>query len=352
MNAMMSPGASSATALPEQPAIPAVSCLMPVYNGEKYLERAVRSILEQTFTDFEFIIVDDGSRDATGSILARLASTDPRLTVLTKPNGGIVDALNFGLSKCRGRYVARMDADDIALPHRFAFQVAYLDRTPGCAIVGGNVVEIDAHDRPVRTDRPRLHLRTSLDVFPVRVATANHPLAMIRRDVLTAIGGYRSTFPHAEDYDLFLRVARFGTIDNPDEPLLLYRKHEASISVRHLVAQERNAAYAELSAILVHRGLPDPAEQPDLDEANLHRQLQRAVPDWLFAPYVEFRIWRRLRSLDRTQARRYYWRVLAAALAPAPRTLLSSAYWQLRVRILGRMLLNARDGFKGALRGA
>src|ERR1051325_1151561 len=111
---------------------PTVSVLLPVYNAERYLESALQSVLGQTFSDFEVIAVDDGSKDNSKKILERFAANDPRIRVISRPNTGIVGALNDGLAVARGEFIARMDADDVALPGRFQAQLDYLRGHPDC----------------------------------------------------------------------------------------------------------------------------------------------------------------------------------------------------------------------------
>lgn len=298
---------------------PRISCLLPVYNGEAFLVEAVDSILAQTYRDFELVVVDDGSRDATPDILRAFAEKDDRVRVVRRENGGIVAALNTGLSASRGEYVARMDADDVSLPGRFQFQLDYLDAHPGCVLVGGFARSLKPDGSfDGRTTGGR-HLRTDLSCFPPRVAVAMHPLIMVRRAALLEVGGYRSTFPHAEDYDLFLRLSKLGTIDNPDRDLLIYRRHEGAISLKHLETQERSAALAEVQAIA---GESTGAE----------------VPAWLLEPYIRLRIWRRYRSVDRAKADAMFPRLLADAASLRLRALTSGRYWGLRTRILGSIL--------------
>ena len=122
---------------------PRVSVALPVHNCERYVAEAIESILAQTFTDFEFLIVDDGSTDGTLPILNRFAARDSRIRVISRPNTGIVGALNEILGLARADLVARMDADDVALPVRFERQVRYLDEHPECVMVGSRVTIID-----------------------------------------------------------------------------------------------------------------------------------------------------------------------------------------------------------------
>lgn len=298
---------------------PRISCLLPVYNGEAFLVEAVESILSQTCRDFELVVVDDGSRDATPDILKAFAEKDDRVRVVRRENGGIVAALNSGLAASLGDYVARMDADDISLPDRFQFQLDYLDAHPGCVLVGGVARSLQPDGSFGGRTTGGRHLRTDLSCFPPRVAVAMHPLIMVRRAALLQVGGYRSTFPHAEDYDLFLRLSKLGTIDNPDRDLLIYRRHEGAISLKHLETQERSAALAEMQAIA--------GEATDAE-----------VPPWLLEPYVRLRIWRRYLGVDRLKADRLFPRLLGDAASLRPRALTSRRYWGLRTRILGAML--------------
>ncbi len=124
---------------------PRVTVLMPVRNGEKYLTEAIDSIGQQSLVDFEFVIVNDGSTDATPSLLEQAAKHDPRIPILTCGSVGIAGALEAGRAVARASYIARMDADDVALPHRLALQVDYLDAHPSVVAVGGQVRNINEH---------------------------------------------------------------------------------------------------------------------------------------------------------------------------------------------------------------
>lgn len=305
---------------------PRISCLLPVYNGEEFLVEAVRSILSQTYADFELVIVDDGSSDSSPEILSALAAEDSRIQVVRRENGGIVAALNTGLAACRGEYVARMDADDIALPDRFQFQLDYLDAHPGCVLVGGVAQSLQSDGSFGGRTTGGRHLRTDLSAFPPKIAVSMHPLIMVRREALLALGGYRSAFPHAEDYDLFIRLSKLGGIDNPDKELLIYRRHEGAISIKHLEAQERSAALAEVDAIA--GGQTPPPE----------------FPAWLLEPYIRLRIWRRYLGVDRAKAAAMLPQLFGDAATLRLGTLFSARYWGLRTRIAGSMLASvARD---------
>ncbi len=309
---------------------PRISCLMPVYNGEQYLDEAIGSILAQTLTDFEFVIVDDGSRDATPDILARHAAADGRIRVVTQANGGIVAALNAGLAQCRGDYVARMDADDIAVPERFEKQARYLDSHPGCVLVGGLARGLGPSGELYALTKGGRHSRTDLGVFPPRVAVSVHPLITVRRSALEAIGGYSGDFPHAEDYDLFIRLARLGTVDNPPEVMLHYRRHAGALSVKHLDVQERSAAMAEVTALRANG--------------------MTGITEALIESYVRVRIWRRLLLMDRPRAMAMMPALLAEVASLAPRDL-NRHHMRLRYIILGATARNLINRTRRAMRG-
>ena len=130
-------------------AAPAVSVVMPVYNAARHLREAVQSVLRQTFRDFELVAVDDGSTDESPAVLREYAARDPRVRVVSRPNTGIVGALNDGLDAARGPLVARMDADDVCLPRRFERQAAFLRDNPACLVVGTRVRYTEPNGRPI-----------------------------------------------------------------------------------------------------------------------------------------------------------------------------------------------------------
>ncbi len=311
-------------------AVPTISCLLPVYNGERYVAEAIDSILGQAFGGFELVIVDDGSTDGTGRILERYRASDLRIRVMSQGNGGIVSALNAGLALCRGRYVARMDADDIALPNRFGFQTRYLDDHPGCVLVGGVAVSENMDGSGRTRLAGRTHEHTDLRHFPPKVAVSLHPLIMVRRETLVAIGGYRDSFRHAEDYDLFIRLGRHGTIDNPPERVLIYRRHQDAVSIAHLELQERNAASAEIDNRMTAGFAP--------------------TAPWIFETYVRLRIWRRYQDVDPSKAARMLAGRMRDLVLARPSSWLSRDYMAIRLRILAGMWRMARLKLIGGAR--
>ena len=207
-----------------------VDVLVPVYNGANYILASIQSILNQTFSDIEVHVVDDGSTDTTPIILATLQAQDRRLHVHSKDNGGIVEALNHGLEHCRAEFLARHDADDLAYPNRLARQVELLRREPGVVATSGSARHIGANDRPLGTmallPSPE---RADPSWLPAREPYLLHPFLMIRRATLEQIGRYRPVL-HSEDSDLYWRLQEFGRLHHDLEPLGEYRLHPASIS--------------------------------------------------------------------------------------------------------------------------
>jgi len=217
------------------PTAPLVSVLLAVHNGDPYLRTALDSVLRQTMADLELIVVDDASTDSTPGAIAMI--DDRRLRVLRNDDQlGLAQALNRGLDEARGRYVARLDADDVALPRRLERQLARIRATPGTVIVGSSVCAIDddgipgaVHGMPATPTEIRWHLLFSSPFF--------HPTVLLDREHLEH-GGFRydPSFLESEDYDLWARVLASGDGANLSEPLVLYRVHgrQASQARREL----------------------------------------------------------------------------------------------------------------------
>lgn len=200
---------------------PSVTVLLPVYNGEQFIEEAVTSILAQSFTDFEVLVMDDGSTDATGKILRRLASNDSRIRIHQRENRGLIATLNEGLTLCSSELVARMDADDYALPHRLAVQYAYMAEHPETAVCSAGMEEYET-GRLLTWEGDGEAVRARL-LFG---CCLHHPTIMARRSVLLAVDGYDAAMPCAEDYDLWVRLTAVGySLAVLPQVLLRYRVH-------------------------------------------------------------------------------------------------------------------------------
>jgi len=231
---------------PDPSPVPMVSVVMPVYNCARFLAAAIESILTQTFADFEFLIVDDGSDDATPNIVADYARRDPRIRAFRNShNEGIVVALNRGLDESRGHYIARMDGDDISLPDRLEKQVAWIDKKPDIDVLGAALTYIDAHSREIGLVRHCTLEKSILSQCPLL-----HPTVLIRRESLERHKlRYRQRYNCAEDYYLWLEMSRHGRFAALEEIVLRYRMSEGATRVRRLKKVLRATLRAKKDAV-------------------------------------------------------------------------------------------------------
>ena len=214
---------------------PAISIVLPAYNCSPYIAETINSLLSQTFTDFQLIIINDGSTDDTEHIIQLYH--DPRITYLkNESNKGLVFTLNRGIQAAEGNYIARMDADDIALPQRLQLQKQWLDENPHTAAVSCTIRFIDGKGNERgewKEDKVSCSYTDIKKMLPWENCIA-HPTIMIRKEVVEAYL-YDAMQLHCEDYDLWLRMLADGlVIEKLPQPLLLYRNHEASITGTYL----------------------------------------------------------------------------------------------------------------------
>ena len=221
---------------------PLVSVLMPVYNSEKFILESVTSVLNQTFIDFELIIIDDCSTDATLSKIKSIS--DPRILLIEKTkNSGYTDSLNHGISIAKGTFIARMDGDDICMPERFEKQVDFLNSNPE-VILCGTFIQFIGSDKilqhPVSHDDIKIKLCFGTSFC--------HPSIMTRKEVLLE-NNYDKNFEPAEDYELWARLVFKGKLANIDAVLLQYREHSNQISIKNASLQKNNAFYTKLKML-------------------------------------------------------------------------------------------------------
>ena len=234
---------------------PMVSVLMAVFNAEKFLADAVNSVVSQTFNDFEFVVIDDGSTDDSLKILQSFAHKDKRIRIYSRENRGLVESLNEGLKLCNAPLVARMDADDISLPERFQEQVNYLSKNPQCVLVGSRVIIIDAdNDQICEMGDYFDHDDIDNGLLNAKGQLIYHPSVMLRKEAVIIVGGYRKEYPQVEDLDLFLRLAEVGKLANIKHPLLKYREHFNKIG--HVYREQQSKQIREvLVNAYIRRGL-------------------------------------------------------------------------------------------------
>jgi glycosyltransferase involved in cell wall biosynthesis len=215
----------------DSPAAPIVSIVVAFYNAERYLREAIESIVAQTFSDFEFVIVDDGSRDGSLAILRAYEARDQRFKIISRPNKGLTVSLNEALGVCRGEFIARMDADDVAAPERFAKQIAFLRSHPDVVVVGGSVELIDPYGVHIGiVNYPPDHEEIDKRLLTGEGGVLPHPATMLRTAAVRQVGNYREQYNNSEDLDLWLRLAEIGRVANLPEVVLKYRRDLGSVS--------------------------------------------------------------------------------------------------------------------------
>jgi glycosyltransferase involved in cell wall biosynthesis len=219
---------------------PKVSILMSVYNGSSYLQESIESILNQTFTDFEFIIIEDCSTDNSAEIITDYAEQDKRIIIIiNQENIGLTKSLNKGLKIARGEYIARQDADDISLPYRLEKETLLLERNSDIGLVSCNLELIDSqgnsigkHQRTCDPDLVSLYL-----LFYNRLA--GHSQVMFRRQLAIELGGYDETRRYSQDYEFWSRIMGVSKIAILPEFLLKQRRHSESISASKSLEQKK-----------------------------------------------------------------------------------------------------------------
>lgn len=217
--------------------IPKISVIMPVYNGEKYLKEAIDSILKQTFSDFELLLINDGSTDSTEAIIK--SYDDVRMIYIkNEKNLGLIKTLNKGLDLAKGEFIARMDQDDIALPTRFEKQINIFHKNPDIGVCGtwftcfGEGIKEKTLQHPVNSESIKINLlgRSSL----------GHPTVMLRKSAMENLR-YDENYQSAEDYEFWVSLSRVTRLYNIPESLLKYRVHQTNISVVENSLQSQTA---------------------------------------------------------------------------------------------------------------
>jgi len=239
---------------------------MVVCNVDRYLAEAIESILDQTFRDFEFIIVDFGSTDRSKEIVASYVAKDSRVKFREISHCGLTEARNAACVLAQGKYIAVMDADDVSLPERLMWQVEFMEKHPEVGVVGGDVDLIDAFGKSltstvrsfgVSLERP-IEDRDLQSELLIRCPFWE--AVLMRRDAFIQVGGYRTILPQAEDYDLWMRFSEHFELANLKSVVFKYRIHPHQVSVRRRAQQTLCALAARASAEARRNGKPDPLD--------------------------------------------------------------------------------------------
>ena len=244
-----------------------ISVLMPVYNSELYLEDAVQSILDQTYKNFEFIIIDDGSVDNSLAILESFKDNRIKL-VKKKNNTGYTSLLNESINYAKYDYLARMDSDDVSNKDRLLKQFKFLEKNKDYSVVGSNIRLINTKGEFIRNGKyPETdeQIKSNLSNF----STFAHPACLIRKKKLIDIGGYRTIFEPSEDYDLWTRLALNSKMYNIQEYLLDYRVHGKSVSSKRGIDQQIKTFFIQKNFDNLKNGNPDLVDINNLTKIDL-----------------------------------------------------------------------------------
>jgi glycosyltransferase involved in cell wall biosynthesis len=250
--------------------MPRITVLMPVFNGETYLYESISSLLNQSFSDFEFLIVNDGSWDRSRQIIESFH--DPRIRVLHhEVNQGLITCLNEGIRVAEGEFIARMDADDISLPDRLRVQLEFMEKNTHIGVCGAGVQVLGTNDiwrMPVNAEEVKCFL-----MFRCCLA---HPTVMIRKRILDDTGiRYNANYIHAEDYHMWTELMMHTNLVNLPDVLLLYRLHESQVSRQYREQQSNKAWEIQLN---------------QLDRLGLHPTEEEARIHWgmCYEPYTAY----------------------------------------------------------------
>ncbi len=283
--------------------IPAISVVLCVYNGGKYLDQAVESVLAQTYVDFELLLLDDGSTDNSLERLEYYAKLDSRCRVFSGPNKGMVATLNQGIALAKADLIFRMDNDDVCRPTRFENQIRYLEAHPECVAVGAKVLLIDDEGLPIaeiwgEADHDKIdavHLSGTGTYMC-------HPAIAVRKADILKIGGYRQECHYAEDLDLFLRLAEVGKLTNLPEVLLEYRQHVESVGYARRDEQIK-ATETAVSEAKIRRGLVTTTDSKVAEKSDV------AVVQKLSDIYLKWAWWAFMAN-NRKTAKKYAFKAL------------------------------------------
>jgi glycosyltransferase involved in cell wall biosynthesis len=231
--------------------MPSISVLMPVYNGQSFLQESIESILNQTFPDFEFIIVDDGSTDDSAGIIQKYMQRDSRIRLIRNPrNQGLIDALTLGNQSCTGKYIARMDADDISRPDRLKMQWEYMQSHPEIDVLGSNTAYIDEKGNLLKGKliEPSDPVQVWLQMF--FRCSIHHPTILAKAEIYKRFNenGLERSYLHAEDYAFWLRMGFSCKYANLNALLHSSRRHEGSVSAQFRETQRTNQLLAAKKA--------------------------------------------------------------------------------------------------------
>ena len=277
---------------------PYVSVVMVVRNVERFLGEAIESILSQTYREFEFVIVDFGSSDKSKEIISRYATRDSRVKFHEIPPCGLAEARHQACLLAQGRYIAIMDADDICVPERLAWQVEFLDGHPQFGIVGGQAELIDASGASLANSvlLSEVKLERPVENGDLQTALLSYcpfwqDAVMMRREAFDKVGGYRAVLVQGEDYDLWMRIAEYFELANLNQVVFKYRMHPHQVSVRKRKQQTFCSLCVRASARLRRHGRTDPLDSAQAVTPELLKEMGVGEAEVQSSLAAEFRGW-------------------------------------------------------------
>jgi|APSaa5957512535_1039671.scaffolds.fasta_scaffold40333_2 glycosyltransferase involved in cell wall biosynthesis len=240
---------------------PNVSVLMSFFNAAEWIKDSINSVLLQTFKDFEFIIIDDGSTDKSVDIVEKFCRMDKRIVLIKKEHTGLANSLNIGIDTAKGKWIARIDADDICELDRLERQFNFSLSKEGLVFIGTNCVELNTESNhkkvtqyPVSNDLLLKYLQTARKFPP-------HSSAFFLKSAAISVGRYRHRFKRAQDRDLWLRISRVGNIACLDKVLVVIRKHDKQISKKSIDMHQLLYSYMAMTSYYVQKSnLSDPID--------------------------------------------------------------------------------------------
>lgn len=266
-----------------------VSVVMSCYNGEEWIRESIQSVIDQTYTNFEFIIVDDGSTDRSLDIMNEFARQDERITVIAKENTGLTHSLNIGLNESKGEWIARIDSDDICEPFRFERQILRAKANPDFVFVGSGFYIIDETGKTVKEYQcPANHKELQSNLYNAGFFPP-HSSAFFRAGAAKEIGGYRVRIKRAQDWDLWLRLSNVGKLTAVDEPLVKIRKHSAQVSNEDAgKRQVTDCTIGTVSSLIALAGGTDPVESNEATFEKFRTWITKRLEDEQYFEFYEY----------------------------------------------------------------
>jgi glycosyltransferase involved in cell wall biosynthesis len=229
---------------------PKISVVMPVHNGEKYLGISVESILSQSFKNYEFIIVDDGSIDNSSKIVENYKQKDKRIIVVhNTKNIGTTKSLNIGLSVAKGKYIVRMDVDDWSYPDRLQKQYDYMEKHSDVGVSGGTIEVCDKNLNKLNVREYPLIDRNIRDII-FRYSPFAHSATIWNKEIMKRVGNYNENLPLSQDCELYFKIGKLAKFGNLKDKLIKLRMHQNSSSASKSLLQEQYAIFARIKAVM------------------------------------------------------------------------------------------------------